>query len=120
MLFKEPSHRRNDFCPLDKYILDLRVHDQINIALPVAKLLVRERIVDDNISLLILCLFCNRQRTKRLCQQLDFLCMNRNFSHLRAEDKTFDANDVADIQQLERIVKVSEIILLQVDLNFPL
>ena len=76
----------------DEIPLDLRVHDQIDIALAVARLLVGQAV-----ELL-------GQRQQGLGQQRDFLCAHRHFAALRTEDFTLDADDISDVVFLEAVI----------------
>ena len=76
----------------DEIPLDLRVHDQIDIALAVARLLVGQAV-----ELL-------GQRQQGLGQQRDGLRAHGHFAALRAEDLALDADDIADVVFLEAVI----------------
>ena len=74
---------------LDKSILDLGVHDEVNVALAVTRLAVRQAVE----------LLGQGQQT--LGEQRQLGDADRNFAHLRAEHLALDADDVTDVQLLE-------------------
>ena len=76
----------------NKIPLDLRVHDQVNIALTIACFLVGQSVE-----------FLG-QRQQGLGQQRDFLCTHRHFAALRTEDFTLDADDISDVVFLEAVI----------------
>ena len=78
-----------------------RIHYKIDIPLPIAKFFVRKWIINDLIPMLINFLFDDRKWTHGFAEKLKRLCMNGNFACPRAEYKSFDADDIADVHQLE-------------------
>ena len=76
----------------DEIPLDLRVHDQVDVALAVARLLVGQAV-----ELL-------GQRQQGLGQQRDGLRAHGHFAALRAEDLALDADDIADVVFLEAVI----------------
>ena len=74
---------------LDKSVLDLGVHDEVNVALAVTRLAVRQAVE----------LLGQGQQT--LGEQRQLGDADRNFAHLRAEHLALDADDVTDIQLLK-------------------
>src|ERR1700722_2425613 len=92
-LFELPPQGCNDARTRHEHFLRFRVGDQIQIALAVADLDVFEAVP----------LF--RQSQENLRKESEFFGMYAEFARARAEQITFDAHDVADIEQLiERIL----------------
>src|SRR5581483_8089042 len=81
------------------------IHDQIDIALTVARLL-----VDEPVELV-------RQRPQRLREQAHRIRFYRKLSGLSLEQHALRAQDVADVPLLERFVRLPERLALQVKLD---
>ena len=99
-LVEELAHRVDDLTPLEERILDLRIDDQVDVALAVALFRIAEGIVYFAVFLLDY-----GQRAQRFAQQRKSLAMNGQFTGLGDEDETFDPDDIADVEQfLEHLV----------------
>jgi hypothetical protein len=86
----------------------LLVHDEIDIALPVAHLGVGEAVP------------LVGQRPQRLHEQADALGLDRQLTGAGPEQRALDAEDVADVPTLERLVdRLAHALALQVDLDLP-
>ena len=86
------AHMANKFGAHLKRLAHLRVDDQVHIALAVPRLAVLQAVE----------FFWQRQQA--LAQQYDLGDMHADFAHLRTEHKASDADDIADIKFLERLI----------------
>src|SRR6185503_6666467 len=84
------ADQTNDLCALLEYGSDVAVGDQIGISLPVSGLDVLEAVV----------LVGGRQEGLR--QERQRLCVNRQFVCASAENRSLDANVIAEVEQLEQ------------------
>ena len=71
------------------------IDDKVHVALAIAQLRVVEGVVGFAVFHLD-----DRQRTKRLAQQLDGASVYGDFTHLSAKHETLDAHKVADVEEL--------------------
>ena len=93
---------------LDEGVARLRVHDEVDVAVAVARLHVREPVE------------LVRQRPQRLRQQPDRAHLDRELARLRAEERPLGADDVAQVPVLEVLVGLrAEGVGLHVDLDAP-
>ena len=106
------AHRRDDLGALDEGLLDLRVHDQVHIALAVPELRIGEAVVDGAVGVGL----DDREDTQGLRQDGQFLCMDGELAGLGEEGETLDANDVADVQELLEDGVVQRLVLAGADL----
>ena len=89
-----------------KTLRDFGIRDQIEIALAVAGLHIFQAVP----------LF--RHGEQRLREELELLDMHAQLAGARAEQIAFDADDVADIEQLEELeIALADRVLLDVDLQ---
>jgi len=103
--FQLPADGRNDFRARDENVAHFGVGDQIEIALAVARLDVFETVK------------FFRHREQRLRQELQPFHMQAQFTGTRAEEITFRADDVAEIEQAEqRVVAFGDAVLADVKL----
>ena len=117
---EEFAHRIDDFRPIDEYLLDLRVDDQVDVSLAVAQLGIAEGVV--HLSVLLL---DDRQRAERFAEQFELLAMDRELSGFGQEDKSFDPYDITYVEQLleDLVVQgrfriaVADVVTADVDLN---
>ena len=92
---EEFAHRIDDFRPIDEYLLDLRVDDQVDVSLAVAQFGIAEGVV--HLSVLLL---DDRQRAERFAEQFELLAVYRELSGFGQEDKSFDSYDITYVEQL--------------------
>ena len=99
---EELTHRRDDPGALDEDLLDLRIDDQVEVALAVADFGVGE-----GVERLAVLLLDDGQRADRLRQNRKVFAVDRQLARIGAEGEAFDADDVADVEQLleDRIVE---------------
>ena len=97
----------DDLAALAEGVADLRVHDEVEVALAVTDVDILQAV-----ELL-------RQRAQRLREQVEVLDADRHLAAVRLEDDAADANDVADIELLELVLVLvlAEHIDLEVDLD---
>lgn len=97
----------DDLRALAEGVADLRVHDEVEVALAVTDVDVLQAV-----ELL-------RQRAQRLREQVEVLDADRHLAAVRLEDDAADADDVADIELLELVLVLvlAEHIDLEVDLD---
>ena len=105
------AHRGDDLRPLDEHVADLRIDDQIHIALPVAELRIREGVED-----LAVLLLDDRQHAQRLAQQGELLGVHAQLAGLGDEGETLDTDDVTDVQKLLPDGIVHSLVLFRADL----
>ena len=104
----ELPDRRDDAAPALEHQPRVGVHDEIEVALPVADFDVGQTVP----------LF--RQRQQALGQEVQPRCMDGELVRPRAEQVPFDADPVAEIEQLEDLeVERRHRVLTDVDLNLP-
>ena len=91
-LFHETADQADDFASLLKNLADLRVHDQVEMALPVADLHVRQAVP------------FLRQRMQRFGQEAQtvFFHVDRQFARLGLEYPAGNPDDVAHVEALEK------------------
>ncbi len=94
-LIQKLSERRDEPRPAPEHLADLRVQDQVYIALPVAEFLVSDLIV-----YLLVRLFDDGKWAQRLRKELHAARMHRDLSHPSPKNVTLDTNDVSNVQQL--------------------
>ena len=99
---EELAHRGDDLRALDEGLLDLRVDDQVEVALAVADLGVGEGV--EGLAVLLL---DDGQRADRLREHGERLAVYGEFAGVGAEGKPFHADEVADVEQLleDRVVE---------------
>ena len=120
MLVKKRAHRVDERAAFEEYFAYLRIDDQVDITLAVTKFRIAEGVV-----YLPVLFFDDRQRVQRFAQYREFFAMHRQFSGLRNEGESPDADDVADIEQFfENLVvqrgfgiAVADVIAFDVHLN---
>ncbi len=88
------THRGDDLRPLDEDFLDLRVHDEVDIAHPVAKFRIREGVMNLSVRLLH-----DRKNAERLAQEGEFLGVDGELARLGDEGETLDSDYVADVEE---------------------
>ena len=93
-LVQHSTHRLNDGSPLQEGLFHPVVHHQVHIALAVAQFGVFKRVVGHTVLVLH-----DRQRLDALGQYGQLLGMDADFAHLGAEHKSFDADEVAQVEQ---------------------
>lgn len=91
---EEVSHRVDDAAAGDENVLHLVIDHEVNITHAVAQLRVVEFVVFHTVLFLD-----DRQRAQRFAQNRQFLDMDRDFAHLRAEGKAFHSDEVTDVQE---------------------
>ena len=91
---EDATHGAEDGSTFEESVFHALVDNQIHIALTIALLGVVEAIIRYTIFILH-----DRQRTERLSENGKFFGMYRNLAHLGAENKTFNTDDIADIEQ---------------------
>ena len=97
---EELTHSAQNGSTLQECVLDAIVDDKVDIALTGTLLWIVELVISNTILILH-----DRQWLKALRQKLYALDMNRNLSHLCAEDISLDANNIADVQEfLEHLI----------------
>ena len=97
---------RNDARARDEDFADVGVRDQVEISLAISRLHVFEAVP----------LF--RHGEQRLAEELQLFGVNAEFAGARAEQVAFDAQDVADVEQLEEgEIVLADGIFLDVDLE---
>ena len=89
------THGGYNLRPLDEHILYLRVHYEVHVALAVAQFGIGESVVN-----LALGFFDYRKHAQRLAQESELLGVNAQLAGLGYECKPFDADDVANVQEL--------------------
>ena len=82
---EETADACDDLGALDEGILDLGVHDEVNVALTIAQIGVCQTVI------------LLRQGLERLGEQTNRLGVDRNLAHLGFEHKALDLHDIADI-----------------------
>ena len=103
---EELSDLADDLGSLDKGLPGLLVHDQVHISLAVPEVRILKAV-----ELL-------RQRRQRLGQKSELLSMYRDLACLGLEDKSLDADDVADVHALEALVSLfAQIVSGHIDLD---
>ena len=104
-LVQKPPQFANDQTPLHENIANFAIHDKIHIALPVPDLDILKSVP-----------FLG-QRKKAFREKHEFGCKDSQFAGTRAEQRSFDADEVADIEQLVELeVSFRKLILLRVGL----
>ena len=93
------THRVDQQCALDERIFDMRVHDEVDVALTVTLLRILESVIDHTVLL-----FDDRQRAHRLAKDGKLLHVDADFACLRGEHETFHADNITDVQFLENAV----------------
>ena len=93
-VIQEPADLADDLRALHEGVAHLGVHDQIQISLTVADVRVLK-----TMELL-------RQRNQVLGQECQLVRMDGDLSHLRAEYKSFHADDVSDVHLFEGLVRL--------------
>ena len=91
---EELADRLHDLRALDEHVARLRVGDEVDVALPVALLLVGQAV-----ELL-------RQRPQRLREQAHAVALDRQLAGLRLEQRARRADDVAEVPVLERVERL--------------
>ena len=91
---EDATHGAEDCSTLEECVFYALVDNQIHITLTIALLGVVESVIRHTIFVLH-----DRQRAERFCENSELLGMHRNLAHLGAENKTFDTDDIADIEQ---------------------
>ena len=106
-------------CPLDKRVLDLRIDDQVEVALAVADFGVGE-----GVERLAVLLLDHRQRPHRLRQHGELPAVDRQFARVGAEGEALDTHEVADVEQFlengvveRRIAFGADVVAADVDLD---
>ena len=93
--------------PFNKRVFYFRIDDEIQIPLAIARFLIRQAVE------------FFRQGTERLGQQRPFFNADRRFARVSRENNPFDADDIADIQQLEQGIRFfTQNILAEIQLDF--
>ena len=110
LLVQIVTHRVDQQRALDERVLDMGVHDEVDVTLTVALLGVLEGIIDYAVFLLD-----DGQRAHRLAEDGEFLDVDADLAGLRGEHETLHADDVADVQFLEHAV-VHRLVLAGTDL----
>src|ERR1051326_302298 len=100
--------------PQPEHLAHFRMHRQIGVALPGAQLGVRQLAV----ALPLRILLAERQRAQRLGEQRKPLHPHGHFTGLGPEQRTLDADHVAQIEQFNDLVRLGpDVVDLEVDLN---
>ena len=94
-LVKDLTHGAQDGRTFEEGVLHALVHHEVYIALTIALLRVIKAVVGHTVFV-----FDDRQGTERFGEDGQLLGMHRYLTHLGAEDKALDADEVADIEQL--------------------
>ena len=103
---QKPPQFANDQASLHENIADFAIDDQIDVSLPVPNLDILQAVP------------FFRQRKKALREKHEFGRQYRQFAGPRAEQRSFDADEVADIEQLVQLeVAFRKLILLCVYLQ---
>ena len=100
-------------------IPNCRIHHKVDIPLPVTQFFVGKGIEYYFISGFVCLFFYDRKWAQRFCEQLQFLRMNRYFSHFCPEDKAPNADNISNIQKTKCVVNIAKVILLQINLYLP-
>ena len=104
-LIEVTADRGNDLRALDEHILRTRIHDQVDIALTIAQICVRE-----SVELL-------RKDLKTLGKKGDLLCMNGSLTLLRRENESLHTDDIAHVEFLKCRIILTEVIAGYIDLD---
>ena len=101
------AHRRDDAAAPPQSLAALRVHDQVEIALPVAQLDIGQPVI------------LLGKRAQRLGQHRQMLGVDGQLAARRAPHEPLDADQIADIEQLQqRQVVGAQIVLVRENLDF--
>ena len=93
------------------------MHREIGVPLAVPLLRIRESRVANRYAIHDF-LFPERQRPQRLRQQLHLGRPHRDFAGASAEQRASDSDHVADVEQVERRIRlVAQLVFLEVELN---
>ena len=105
---EELADLADDLGSLDKGLLGLFIHNEVHISLAVSEICILKAV-----ELL-------RQRSQGLGQKRQFLGVNGDLAGLGLEDKSLDADNIADIHALEFLVGLlAQIVSGYIDLNAP-
>ena len=111
---QESSHCGYDFATFGQDFASVRVHEQIEVTMPVSLLFVRQRSVD--IALLVLLAEWNR--ADRLCEQHDLFDMYGAFAGARDERVALHPHEIAKIEQFESCENLfPDLVAFDVELN---
>ena len=88
------THRVIYLIAFQEYIFYSIVYYQVYVALAVTEFWIIEFIVSYTIFI-----FYDRKRADRFWQNSQFLCMDRNFTHLSTEYETFNADKITQVEQ---------------------
>ena len=88
------THGSDNLSPLDEYILNLRIHYQVNISLTVAEFRVSEGIEDLSVKLLH-----DRKHAQGLAQQGKLLGMDAELTGLGEESETLDSDNIPYVKE---------------------
>ncbi len=94
-LVEVPSHRGDDFRPLDEHLPDLGIDDEVHVSLAVAEFRVGDRIEHLTVHLLHY-----RKHFQRFAQQGEFLGVHAELACLGDEGEALDPHYVADVEEL--------------------
>ncbi len=101
-----PPQRRDDLRPRHEHLANFRIRDQIQIALAVARLDVFQAMP-----------FLGH-REQRLRQEVQPLDMDAQFAGPGAEQVSFDADNIADVEDLiQRVILLRHGVLADIDLQ---
>ena len=113
------AHRGHDLRALDEDLLDLRIDDQVEVALAVADLRVGEGVERPAVLLLD-----HGQRADRLRQHGEAAAVHRQLARVGTEGESLDAHEVADVEQFlehgvveRRIALGADVVAADVDLD---
>ena len=105
---EKSSELADDDAALDEYLTHLTIHDQVDVALPIADFDVLQPVP----------FFRQRQETFRQIYQL--IRQDGQLSSLRAEQPSFDSDEIPDVEKLVELeIALRELIFFSVDLQLP-